>query len=221
MDKKQTALLKRQLAFVLAHNDAIRFTAITDPEKAWRLHVLDSLLVLPELAAAPEGALLDIGTGAGYPGLPLAVASKRQVCLLDSSQKKAALLQSFLDSEPEISTWVSTCGLRAEILATKQAGNYAVVVARAVSTLPSLLELAAPLLQLGGYLIALKGRPNKDETERSDLVAQQLNYRLVSSREYTVLGGLENRRVFAYERFAESEIVLPRRPGRAQKKPLA
>ncbi|MCL2537130.1 MAG: 16S rRNA (guanine(527)-N(7))-methyltransferase RsmG [Coriobacteriia bacterium] len=215
------ALLGQHLDYVLEINKSLRLTAIEDKESGERLHILDSLLVIPELQDAPEGPMLDIGTGGGYPGFPLAIATKKSVDLLDSVQKKAKAVDNFLTRYYTGSLSIQTLGVRAEELATERPGHYAVVLARAVSSLPALVELASPLLMTGGQLIAHKGPHDEDELQRALTVADMTGMVFKSKREYILPGGDEHRSVYVFNKSRESDINLPRRPGRAQRKPLA
>ena len=213
--------LELHLDYVLRTNSSIRLTAIHDKSEGERLHVLDSLLVLPELFSAPEGEMLDVGTGGGYPGVPLALAANRSVDLLDSVQKKAKAIQSFLEESYVGNLELKALGVRAEELALTQPAHYAVVLARAVSSLPALVELASPLLEMGGHLIAHKGPFDDSELSRAIAVADMTGMRLLAKREYRLLEGNEQRTVYVFEKSSEPQIDLPRRPGRAQRKPLA
>jgi len=214
-------LLRQHLNYVLEVNKSIRLTAIHDKFEGERLHILDSLMVLPEVFDAPEGKMLDIGTGGGYPGFPLAIAADRSVDLLDSVQKKAKAIDGFLEEIYIGELDIKTIGLRAEELALEQPASYAVVLARAVSSLPALVELSSPLLKMGGRLIAHKGPLDSEELARAKNVANIVGMGLHSKREYVLPGGEEYRTVYVFEKVSASEVELPRRPGRAQRKPLA
>lgn len=216
---EQADLLEAHLRFVLEKNQTVNLTSITEYERALVLHVLDSLLVLPEVENAPAGALLDLGTGAGYPGIPLALMTQRAVTLLDAREKKILLLREFLSQYTGLSHCEAMAG-RAEEFACAHRECYAVVTARALSSLPSLVELASPLLQTGGCLIALKGQLQKDETARAARLAKVTGLRLSSQRAYSLPSG-EHREVVVYEKMNPARIKLPRRTGLAQHKPLA
>jgi len=221
LPEETVQFLKLHLDYVLKTNSSIRLTAIHDRSEGERLHILDSLLVLPELLSAPEGRMLDMGTGGGYPGIPLALTANRSADLLDSVQKKANAVDSFLKENYTGGLELRTFGLRAEELALTQPAYYAVVLARALSSLPALVELASPLLEAGGHLIAHKGPFDDDELSRALVVADMTGMQLLSKREYRLPKGEEQRTVYVFEKTLESQIELPRRPGRAQRKPLA
>ena len=221
LSSEQLQLLAEHLDFVLETNSSIRLTAIHDRDEAVRLHVVDSLLALPEVVASLEGPMLDIGTGGGYPGLPLAVATGRPVDLLDSVKKKTHAIQSFIDKNHMHEQEIAAIGERAEERALERPDYYSIVLARAVSLLPSLVELASPLLKDGGRLIAYKGAHDQDELNRGIAVAELVGMRYVSKREYLLPAGEESRTIYVFERCGISSVDLPRRPGRAQRKLLA
>ncbi len=211
--------LLRHLDWTLEQNQTMNLTSITEPQAAVRLHVIDSLEALPELNDAPEGPFLDLGTGAGFPGFPLAVVSGRRAVLLDSVSKKVRALGSFLASEDMDKSIHAVAG-RAETLAVDQPGRYAAVTVRAVSQLPSLVELAAPLLASGGVLIAMKASIEDDEVRRGDLAGALVGMERVGRRGYVLPDGEETRSILTYRRIGNPEVLIPRRVGLAQKKPL-
>ena len=141
---------------LLAWTQAINLTAIRDPAEVARLHVLDSLAALPLLRASGASRLLDVGTGGGYPGLPLAIALEAEALLIDSVAKKVRFLEVAVEALGVAN--VRAAAVRAETLAEDPAhrGQWPVVVARAVAPLADLVELAFPLLQVGGRLVAWK-----------------------------------------------------------------
>jgi 16S rRNA (guanine527-N7)-methyltransferase len=216
----QLELSARHIELVLEANHRVNLTRVTNPCDAVRLHTADSLTVLPELGSAPEGALLDLGSGAGFPGIPLAICSSRQVTLLDSVGKKVREL-TLIISGLGMADRVTALADRAETLASTRRAAFSVVTARAVSELPALVELAAPLLQRGGTLICLKGSPPSEELDRADSVGQLVGMRLVQVRSFDLPEGAGHRTVLCYERLAGSQFNLPRRVGLAQHSPLA
>jgi len=219
LSPEQEELIIGHLQFVLEKNKELNLTHIREPERALLLHVVDSLFVLPEVRQAPEGALLDMGSGAGYPGLPLAVVTQRNCTLLDAREKKVRVLQEFLQAHPALSYCEAVAG-RAEEFALEHRGSFAIVIVRALAALPSLLELASPLLQQGGQLITLKGRLDQEEHKRAEQLREATGLCEYSHRAYTLPGG-EHREVIVYEKMVPAQRDLPRRSGRAQRKPLA
>ena len=208
------------LRAVLIANAAVNLTAIDEFDSALRLHIVDSLVALPELLESPSGVMLDLGSGGGFPGVPLMLATGRRVVLLDSVKKKgaavSALLQETLRGRP-----IEVMSERAEDHSKRHGARYAVVVARAVAPLASILELASPLLCSGGMLVALKGSPEDSEVTSGARVASIVGFGRLSMRQVTLPGGSERRTIVSANKIRESKIPLPRRNGLAQKSPLA
>jgi 16S rRNA (guanine527-N7)-methyltransferase len=218
VEHEQERLLRKHLEWVLATNQTHNLTAITDEDAAWRLHVLDSLAALPFVNAALQGRLLDIGSGGGFPGVPLGVASGRDTVCLDSVKKKTQALEEFLRTDQGYSN-IKTSSARAEELAIQEVDSYAVVVSRAVAQLNSLVELASPFLTVGGSCLCLKGDINEEELHAGDIAAKKCGLEHKQIHYYMLEGGTEKRCVVEYVKVAESEVKLPRRIGVAQKRP--
>ncbi|MBE0476673.1 MAG: 16S rRNA (guanine(527)-N(7))-methyltransferase RsmG [Coriobacteriia bacterium] len=212
-DSERLAL---HLELVLAANATTNLTAVTETREAIRLHVLDSLAAAPLLAAAPPGPFVDIGSGAGYPGIPLAIATGRAVTLLESNGKKARFLESVVS---DLRLEANVASARAEEWALRMPEAYAAATARAVSSLASLEELAAPLLHIGGHLLALKGRRMTDEEDRARRAGDVVGLRLIRVASLSVPGA-DERTVYLFAKTGPPVRPLPRRPGAAQKRPL-
>ena len=150
--------LADHLRLLLAWTGAVNLTAIRDPRAAVAAHVLDALAALPLLRENGVRALLDLGSGGGYPGLPLAIALPAERALLvDSIGKKARFLATAVTGLG-LADRVEVAAERAETLAAdpRHRERWPVVTARAVAALPELVELAFPLLAPGGLLVAWK-----------------------------------------------------------------
>jgi 16S rRNA (guanine527-N7)-methyltransferase len=195
-------------------------TAVADPALARDVHVADSLtgLAVPELAAA--GRIADIGAGAGFPGLVLAIALPRaQVDLIESQRRKCALIARLADAAglanaraiPErAETWAAGEGREA----------YDAVTARALAALPVLVEYAAPLLREGGVLVAWKGARNAEEEaagERAAAVAGMERGPILQVHPYPAS---RDHHLHVYRKAGPTPPRLPRRPGMAAKRPL-
>ena len=149
------ALFEKHLQLVIEANKTTNLTRIDDVEKARILHIEDSLAALQEINAAPRGEYADIGSGAGYPGIPLAIATGRKTTLVDSVKKKAAFLEKFVD-ELGLKDTVSVYGGRVEELSLERPKSFSVITARAFSSLASILELAIPCYNATGRWSAIK-----------------------------------------------------------------
>ena len=217
LDEHQQDLMVRHLNLVIQANETTNLTRITSPEEAMTLHVEDSLSGLPEMNEAPEGLYGDMGSGAGYPGIPLAIATGRETLLIDSRQKKMKILDSILQ-ELGIDNQVKTFSGRAELLARTQAGSFSVLTARALSQLSILLELASPLLKKRGQLICYKSHVSEEELNHALEVQTTVGMSLCSDRSFNI--GETERRILVFEKAAKPKLNLPRLEGQAQKNPL-
>lgn len=215
---EQRKLLDLHLELVLEENEISNLTRIVDREQGQLLHIEDSLLGLPEFVSAPAGRYGDLGTGGGFPGLPLAIMSERETVLIDSVAKKTQALDRIID-RLGLAERVSTYAGRTEELAQVQPASFSVLTARALSSLPSLLELAVPLLCQGGQLICYKASLDDEEIERCVALQEKLGMKLVSQRETMLSDGKTHRALLVFEKVAEPTVKLPRRPGMAQKRP--
>jgi len=215
----EISLLAHHIELVLDANQRVNLTRIVDPHDAVRLHTADSLTVLEDLALAPEGPLLDLGAGAGFPGIPLAICSTRDVLLIDSVSKKVRELSAMINAL-KLSDRVRAASERAEALGRENPAEYAVITARAVSELPALVELASPLLVPDGRLICLKGSPEESEVSRAAEVAKIVGLRLDYQRSLDLPEGVGHRTVLCYRKVGGSRVPLPRREGMAQHSPL-
>ena len=213
------ALLEKHLQLVIEANKTTNLTRITDVEAARILHIEDSLVALQEINDAPQGEYADIGSGAGYPGIPLALATQRKTTLVDSVKKKAAFLEQFVD-ELGLKDYVSVYSGRVEELSIEKPKSFSVITARAFSSLPSILELVNPLLCRHGQVICYKAHVPKEEYDHAIELEKLLGMKLVSDREALLSDGVTYRRILVFEKEHTAKVKLPRRNGMAQKKPF-
>jgi 16S rRNA (guanine527-N7)-methyltransferase len=160
LDDQARAAIADHVRLLLAWTTAINLTAIRDPVAAAREHVLDSLSALPLLRARNVPDLLDVGSGGGFPGVPLAIGLPRaRTVLVESVGKKATFLATVVDALG-LRPRVAVAATRAETLAADphHRGRWSAVVVRAVGPLAELAELGLPLLAPGGVLVAWKRR---------------------------------------------------------------
>ena len=158
---------------LLAWTTAVNLTAIRDPINVARLHVLDSLAAVGLLRLRGVEQLIDLGSGGGYPGIPLAAALRARALLVESVGKKATFLETVVAATGLVG--VEVARIRAESLATGVADTVATAVtARAVGSLADLVELAFPLLAPGGRLVAWKRGTIDDEVAAARHAASAL-----------------------------------------------
>lgn len=204
---------------LLAWNARANLTAITGREQVIVKHLLDSLSLAP-LIHKDTTTLIDIGSGAGFPGLPLKIALPHlRVTLLEATGKKVAFLKHIIAA---LNLRDATAlHARAEDLARNPAHreNYDVAVARAVAELATLLEYALPFVCVGGVFIAQKGVDVDDEVRRAARALDTLGGRV---REVVPvqLPGLAPRHLVVVEKVAATPAAYPRRAGIPEKRPL-
>lgn len=212
--EEQSARIARHAALVAVANTRMNLTRITGRDEVLALHIVDSLAFI-EHCEPLTGDIVDIGSGAGYPGILLSILGY-DVSLCESVKKKAAFLAECV---ADLGLNATVQAVRAEELALSAPRSADVVIARAVSALPSLIELAAPLLREGGRLVALKGNPEDSELASAENASPMCGMVQTAVRGYALPSG-EERTLFVYERRGPTRLTLPRRPGMAQRQPL-
>ncbi len=168
--------LGRYLGMLLAANDVLNLTAITDPQEGWRRHILDSLTLIAALAELADGArVMDVGSGGGLPGIPLAICCPRlSFTLLEATGKKVVFLKAVvaalgLENVTVVEARAETAGHDRGVkqpTGGRQGGHrerYEAVVARAVGRLNTLAELALPFVKIGGRALLVKGEKALEE----------------------------------------------------------
>ena len=221
LSQAQLDAIGDHVRLLLAWNEAINLSGIREPEMIARHHVLDSLTAVPLLRRAGIDEFVDIGSGAGYPGLPLAVAlPARRALLVDSIAKKARFLTAAVEVAG-VADRVAVVAGRAETLAADPAhrGRWGAVVARAVADLTDLAEVALPLLRPGGLLVAWKRRPVDEEVARAARAVRQMGGR-VTGLETVAVPGLEDHLLAVIEKVAETPREFPRDPAARRRRPL-
>jgi len=188
-------------------------------ERAWKVHVADSLtgLEVPEFETAER--IADVGAGAGFPGLALAVAlPAAQIDLVESIGRKCTFMQLAID-EASIPN-ATVLNTRSEDLASADGREtYDIVTARAVGRLSTLAELASPLLKPNGILVAWKGKRDREEETQLEKASQDLAMRPESILEVGNRAGSQHRHLHVVRKVGSTPADLPRRPGIAKKRP--
>ena len=205
---------------LLDWNTRINLTAITDPEEVLLKHFLDSLSLLI-VYDRPGARLLDIGTGAGFPGLPLKIARPQwQVTLLEATGKKVTFLRHVIETL-QLKNVVAVHG-RAEELAhnAEYRASFDVVTARAVASISTLLEYGAPYCRVGGQIILPKKGDVAEELAQGKCAARQLGLVFKADVPVTLPGLADGRRLLVWGQETLCPTRFPRSGGVMAKKPL-
>lgn len=194
-------------------------STVTEPEQALDVHLADSLVALELDEVREARRLVDIGSGAGFPGLGLAVAlPKCGVTVLDSKERKRAFSER-LAAAAGIDNAVAVCA-RAEQW-PQGIGAYDVAVARAVGRQPTVLEYAAPLLALGGTLVDWRGRRDAAEERAGEQAGEVLGMKRRAIVRVQPYEGARDHHLHVFVKAAPTPERFPRRVGIARKRPLA
>ena len=220
LSEHQVEQLLRYCQELLDWNTRMNLTAITDPEEVWLKHFLDSLSLL-SVYDKPQARLLDIGSGAGFPGLPLKIVRPQwQVTLLEATGKKVTFLQHIIDVL-QLTNVIAIHG-RAEELAHKREyrATFDLVTARAVASLPTLLEYTAPFCRVGGLIILPKKGELAEELVQGKYAAPLVGAALKADIPVILPGLDDGRRLLVWEQKTLCPAQFPRSGGVMAKKPL-
>lgn len=203
---------------LLEKNRVMNLTAITEPKDVAALHLLDSL-ALVELAGLEGQSVVDVGAGAGFPGVPLAIARPAaSITLLDSLGKRVDFLRESCGALGLHN--VSCVHQRAEDFAGERREDFDWAVSRAVAALPMLCELCLPLVKTGGCLLAMKSVDTEEEIASSQTAIQVLGGRLRWVRDYRIPTTQVVHRVVCVEKVSPTPRRYPRRFALIKKQPL-
>lgn len=217
LDLSDAELCVRHLLMVNQVNQYMNLTRISDIHEALVLHVVDSLSLTRDLPIEPE-RFLDMGTGAGFPGIPFAIYTGCEGVLLDSVGKKINAVNAFI-TELGLDA-VTAIHDRCESYASKHASEFDTVFARAVGQMNLIVEYATPFIEEDGYLVMAKANPSDEERRIADKTAELCGLELVGVDEFDLPCDLGHRTVFLYQKVSKPKVKLPRAVGLAKKQPL-
>ncbi len=197
-------------------NKKFNLTAITDDEGIVVKHFIDSLSIMDEVRGRRN--LADVGTGAGFPGIPLKIVGfKGEVVLMDSLKKRVGFLETVISE-----LGIKNC--RAEHIRAEDAGRsslretFEVVTARAVANLPVLCEYCLPLTKTGGIFIAMKGPEAGEELKSSKKAIEKLGGRLKTTKKINLADF--QRQIIIIDKIKKTPGIYPRKAGTPKKRPL-
>ena len=200
---------------VVKQNEVMNLTAITEPEAVAKLHLLDSLTVLT-VADLKGKSVVDVGCGAGFPGVPVAIACPdARVTLLDSLGKRMNWLETVL---PQLGVRARCVTARAEEAVKDHREKFDFATSRAVARLNILLELTAPYVRVGGAVIALKGSAAREELAEAKNAVKKLGLKVEEIRDFAFDGATHS--VILLRKVASTPAQYPRRYAKIKQAPL-
>ena len=215
LDESRVETLERFAALLLKKNEVMNLTAITEPEAVAQLHLLDSA-ALTRFVDLSGKTVVDVGTGAGFPGMPLRILKDDfDLTLLDSLGKRIAWLEEVC----------GTLGLkcvhaRAEEFAAGHRESYDLAVSRAVAQLNVLCELALPLVKVGGQFLAMKSVDTEEEIAAAKGAIRTLGGKIVKVEDYTIPTSGVTHRAVVIEKVSPTPPRYPRAFAKIKKQPL-
>ena len=215
--RDQLAKLQQYLEFLVKYNEHTNLTSITNEEDIYLKHFYDSLTIAKYVDLKNTNNLLDIGTGAGFPGMVIKILFPNiKVTLLDSNNKKITFLKALsqiLDIKVEL------VNDRAEDYIKDKREHYDLVVSRAVAPLPVLLELAIPFVKVGGLFVTMKANAD-EELEASENTSKALASRIKSIKKFNLIKEESARTIILYEKIDKTSERYPRAYDKIKKRPL-
>ena len=214
----EEAVCRKLCAFgeaVVEQNKVMNLTAITEPDQVAKLHLLDSLSLLT-LEDLRGKKVIDVGCGAGFPGVPVKIACpEADLTLLDSLGKRMAWLETIL---PELGVDATCITARAEEAVQSCRETFDIATSRAVARLNILLELTAPYVKVGGKVLAMKGTAAQEELCEAKSAIEKLGLRLDAVKEFPVDGTAHT--VIVLRKVKPTPPKYPRRYAKIKQSPL-
>lgn len=221
LTEEKNAILEKYMEGILAWNEKVNLTNITDPAEFRIKHNADSLMCVdfPEFLDAET--VIDVGTGGGFPGIPLAVyAPEKQFTLLDSLNKRLKIIDE-LAEELGIKNITLVHGRAEDAARAKEhREKYDLCVSRAVSNLATLSEYCLPFIKVGGYLLAYKGPGAEEEVKEAAKALKTLGGSLVDIRETSMEEYGHDHRILVIKKVRNTPKAYPRKAGTPLKEPL-
>lgn len=218
---EQLAAMENYYQRLLVWNEKMNLTAITEPQEVAVKHMVDSLSCYQPAIFTPGVSLIDVGTGAGFPGIPLKIfQADIQLTLMDSLNKRLNFLREVIEVLPLAG--VHTVHARAEEAGKhkQHREQYQIAVSRAVARLNVLCELCLPFVKVGGWFIALKGAQYEEEAQEAKQALAVLGGKIAEIRQVHLPGLTDKRAVIYIQKVAGTPPAYPRKAGTPEKKPL-
>lgn len=201
---------------LIKYNEVMNLTSITEYDEVYIKHFYDSLLLCKVLDINNK-TLCDVGSGAGFPGIPLAIFTNSKISIIDALQKRINFLNDVI-KELDLNN-VSANHIRAEEYVKTKRSSFDVVTARAVAKLNVLVELCLPLVRVGGYFVALKGS-NEEELKEANNALNVLGAKLVQTYSFDLPREMGKRHIYLFEKVKECSSKYPRSFAKIKTNPL-
>lgn len=220
-EKDALSKFEKYMAGILEWNEKVNLTSITDPKEFVLKHFLDSILIAEYPEYQQASRVIDVGTGAGFPGVPLAIISpEKEFVLMDSLRKRLNIVDELCGAN-EI-TNVSTLHGRAEEVGKnkKLRESFDLCVSRAVANLSVLSEYCLPLVRVGGYFLSYKGPEGEKEASEAQKAIKVLGGSVVECRRTELSKFGLDHRIIVIKKMSPTPSKYPRKPGTPSKEPL-
>ncbi len=215
ISKEQAEKYYKLYEFLVEYNENVNLTAITEFSDVIVKHFVDSVLPFTMLDVKQGASFIDVGTGAGFPSIPLMIyRNDLKGTLLEALNKRCVFLEKACELVGVKATIVHG---RAEDYAKEKRGQFDIATARAVASMPVLSEYCMPYVKKGGMFVALKS-VNEEITESENAI-KVLGGKLIKQTDYSIANG-DNRRLFVIEKISDTPTKYPRNPSMIKKKPL-
>ena len=219
INEEQANKFYKYMELLLEWNEKMNLTAITEPDEVILKHFIDSITV--EKYINKEAKIIDVGTGAGFPGIPLSIIrNDLNITLMDSLNKRIRFLDEVIEKNNLIN--VDTVHSRAEELArnTDYREKFDVATSRAVASLNVLLEYMVPFVKVGGYCICMKGSNVDEELDNAKKALDVLNCKVEKVERFNLPGSDYGRNIIIIKKIGKTSKKYPRKPGTPAKEPL-
>lgn len=219
INDEQIKSFEKYMNLLLEWNEKINLTAITQPEEIKLKHFVDSLTVLKYINE--DDKVIDIGTGAGFPGIPLKIMNKNtKITLLDSLNKRINFLNIVIE-KLDLSNIQAIHGRAEEIARNKlYREKYDVAVSRAVANLSTLTEYMLPFVKIGGKCICMKGANVNEELERAQNAIKELGGEIERVDNFYLSDNDNERNIIVIKKIKKTKSKYPRKAGTPSKEPL-
>lgn len=220
IDDLKVEQFRKYVYLLIEYNEKVNLTAITEPREIVIQHFLDSLSVLTMNIFHPGMRILDVGSGAGFPGIPIKIAiPELDVVLLDASKKRVAFLNHVIGAL-KLDKITAVHGRAEELGHSQYREAFDAVVSRAVAPLRVLCEYCIPFLRPGGFFLSYKGPGALEELEASKNAIDVLGGSFVEIRNITVPFSEKTHNIVVIRKEKRTPDRYPRSPGKPQKSPL-